>query len=136
MVARRYLERYGTDSRALASVPIAFRKHASMNPLAIMREPFDVEEHQRSRYVCEPLHLLDYCLINDGAACVILARDDIVRARQPDRPLVRPLASALDELVYAYDARPLTIVGASPSMRRLVALLGWEKPGEIELVSD
>jgi anti-anti-sigma regulatory factor len=33
-------------------------------------------------------------------------------------------------------ARPLTIVGASPSMRRLVALLGWAKPGEIELVSD
>jgi anti-anti-sigma regulatory factor len=33
-------------------------------------------------------------------------------------------------------ARPLTIIGASPSMRRLVALLGWAKPGEIELVSD
>jgi acetyl-CoA acetyltransferase len=72
MVARRYFDRYGTNSRALAAVPVAFRKHASMNPIAIMREPFDVDDHQRSRYVCEPLHLLDYCLINDGAACVIV----------------------------------------------------------------
>jgi acetyl-CoA acetyltransferase len=72
LVAQRYFARYGTNSRALAAVPVAFRKHASMNPIAIMREPFDVEDHQQSRYVCEPLHLLDYCLINDGAACVIV----------------------------------------------------------------
>jgi len=24
-----------------------------MNPAAIMREPFDAEEHQQSRYLCE-----------------------------------------------------------------------------------
>lgn len=72
LVARRYFDRYATNSRALAAVPVAFRKHASMNPIAIMREPFDVDDHQRSRYVCEPLHLLDYCLVNDGAACVIV----------------------------------------------------------------
>ena len=50
-----------------------------MNPIAMMREPFDVEEHQRSRCVCEPLHLLDYCLINDGAACVIVATAERAR---------------------------------------------------------
>ena len=80
LVARRYFERYGADSRALAAVPVAFRKHASMNPDAIMREPFDVDDHQASRFVCEPLHLLDYCLINDGAACVIVT-DRGTRAR-------------------------------------------------------
>jgi len=105
MVARRYFERYGTNSRALASVPIAFRKHASMNPLAIMREPFDVEEHQRSRYVCEPLHLLDYCLINDGAACVIVTTAE--RARDcRKRPVylsgMQPLPATREEFIWAY----------------------------------
>jgi acetyl-CoA acetyltransferase len=105
MVARRYFERYGTDSRALASVPIAFRKHASMNPLAIMREPFDVEEHQRSRYVCEPLHLLDYCLINDGAACVIVTTAE--RARDcRKRPVylsgMQPLPASREEFIWSY----------------------------------
>jgi acetyl-CoA acetyltransferase len=48
------------------------------------------------------------CPADDGAACVILARDDIVRRRRPDRPLVRPLASALQSETYA---RGHTFVG-------------------------
>lgn len=105
MVARRYFDRYGTNSRALAAVPVAFRKHASMNPIAIMREPFDVDDHQRSRYVCEPLHLLDYCLINDGAACVIVTTAE--RARDCRKAPVyisgmQGLPGGREEFIWAY----------------------------------
>ena len=105
MVTRRYFERYGTDSRALAAVPVAFRRHASMNPIAMMREPFDVEAHQRSRYVCEPLHLLDYCLINDGAACVIVTTAE--RARDcRKRPVyiggMQGLPGSREEFIWSY----------------------------------
>ncbi len=105
LVARRYFERYGADDRALAAVPIVFRKHASMNPLAIMREPFGVEEYQRSRFVCEPLHLLDYCLINDGAACVIVTTAE--RARDCRKPPVyisgiQPLPAGVEEFIWSY----------------------------------
>ncbi len=105
LVTRRYFERYGTDSRALAAVPIAFRKHAAMNPIAMMREPFDVEEHQRSRFVCEPLHLLDYCLINDGAACVIVTTAE--RARDcRKRPVLisgmQGLPASREEFIWSY----------------------------------
>src|SRR5713101_7933577 len=79
LVARRYFERYGANSRQLAAVPVAFRKYASMNPGAIMRDVFDVDDHQQSRFVCEPLHLLDYCLINDGASCVIVTTAERAR---------------------------------------------------------
>ncbi|HZP44402.1 MAG TPA: thiolase family protein [Candidatus Binataceae bacterium] len=105
LVARRYFERYGTDSRALAAVPVAFRKHAAMNPAAIMREPFTIADHQASRFVCEPLHLLDYCLINDGAACVIVTTAE--RARDCRKPPVyisgmQPLPGGPDEFIWAY----------------------------------
>src|SRR5207245_5494913 len=40
LVAQRYFARYGTNSRALAAVPVAFRKHASMNPIALTRDPY------------------------------------------------------------------------------------------------
>jgi len=105
LVARRYFDRYGTDSRALAAVPVAFRKHAAMNPAAIMRETMTVEDHQRSRYVCEPLHLLDYCLINDGAACVIVTTAE--RARDLKRPPVyisgmQGLPGGHEEFIWAY----------------------------------
>jgi acetyl-CoA acetyltransferase len=105
LVARRYFDRYGTDSRALAAVPVAFRKHAAINPAAIMRETMTVEDHQRSRYVCEPLHLLDYCLINDGAACVIVTTAE--RARDLKRPPVyiggmQGLPGGHEEFIWAY----------------------------------
>lgn len=79
LVAQKYFHRYGATSRQLASVAVTFRKHASLNPAAIMREPITVEDHQNSRFVCEPLHLLDYCQINDGAACVIVSSSDRAR---------------------------------------------------------
>ena len=42
-----------------------------MNPLAIRREPLTLEQYLASRYVCEPLRVPDYCLINDGGVALI-----------------------------------------------------------------
>lgn len=105
LVARRYFERYGANSRQLAAVPVAFRKHASMNPAAIMREPYSVDDYEASRYVCEPLHLLDYCLMNDGASCVIVTTAE--RARDLKRPPVyisgmQGLPGGHEEFIWAY----------------------------------
>jgi acetyl-CoA acetyltransferase len=105
LVAQKYFHRYGATSRQLASVAVAFRKHASLNPAAIMREPITAEDHQNSRYVCEPLHLLDYCQINDGAACVIVSTSD--RARDLKRRPVyisgmQGLPAGREEFIWAY----------------------------------
>jgi len=105
LVARRYFDRYGASSRQLAAIPIAFRKHAALNPNAMMREPIGIDDHQQSRFVCEPLHLLDYCLINDGAACVIVTSAE--RARDLRKPPVyiagmQPLPAGREEFIWAY----------------------------------
>ncbi len=105
LVAQRYFDRYGAASAQLAAIPVAFRKHAALNPAAIMREPFSVGDHQASRFVCEPLHLLDYCLINDGAACVIVTSAE--RARDLRKPPVyiagmQPLPAGREEFIWAY----------------------------------
>lgn len=80
LVAQKYFAKYGATSRQLAAVAIAERKHAVLNPAAMMRNPITVEDHQNSRFVCEPLHLLDYCQINDGAACVIVSSSERARS--------------------------------------------------------
>jgi acetyl-CoA acetyltransferase len=84
--AQRYFALYGATSRQLAAVPVAFRKHAALNPQAIMRTPLTVEEHQASRYIVEPLHLYDCCLVSDGAACVLVTTAE--RARDARKPPV------------------------------------------------
>jgi acetyl-CoA acetyltransferase len=105
LVAQKYFTRFGATSRQLAAVPVAFRKHASLNPGAIMHEPITAEDHQNSRFVCEPLHLLDYCLINDGAACVIVTTRE--RARDLRKPPVyisgmQGLPAGREEFIWTY----------------------------------
>ena len=51
-----------------------------------MKKPLTVEEHQASRYVCEPLHLFDYCLTVGGACVVIVTTAE--RAKDgPKKPV-------------------------------------------------
>lgn len=82
--ASRHMALYGTTSRQLGEVAVACRKHASMNPHAVMRDPITIEDHQASRWVVEPFHLLDCCLISDGGVCVIVTTAD--RAKDLAKP--------------------------------------------------
>lgn len=70
--ARRHMALYGTTSEQLGWVAVTTRRHASMNPAATMREPMTIGDHQASRLVVEPLHLLDCCIITDGGAAIIV----------------------------------------------------------------
>jgi acetyl-CoA acetyltransferase len=86
MMFRRHMEMYGTTTRQLAEVSVAVRYHASLNPDAVMRSPFGIDDHENARFITAPLRLLDYCLINDGAVCLILSSAE--RARDFARPPV------------------------------------------------
>jgi acetyl-CoA acetyltransferase len=69
---RRHMALYGSKSEHLGWIAVTCRAHAAMNPNAIMREPITIDDHQNSRMIVDPLHLLDCCLISDGAVCVIV----------------------------------------------------------------
>jgi acetyl-CoA acetyltransferase len=86
MMWRQHMHRYGTTSEDLAHVAVAFRKHASTNPDAVMRAPITLQDHQDSRWITEPLHLLDYCLINDGGVAWIMTTPE--RAKDLAKPPV------------------------------------------------
>jgi len=73
MTFQAYKEARGFTEAELGEVAVAQRGWSSMNPNAIMRKRITIEDYMASRYVCEPLHLFDYCLINDGGVALILA---------------------------------------------------------------
>jgi len=86
LMARRHMELYGTTADQLGTVAKTFREHAALNPAAVMRNPFTLTDYHASRFICEPLHLLDYCLINDGGVALILTSGE--RARDLAQPPV------------------------------------------------
>lgn len=79
MIARRHMHQYGTTSAQLAEISVAMRKHATMNPNAMFRDPITVEDVINSRMISDPLHMLDCCVVTDGGGAVIVASPEIAR---------------------------------------------------------
>jgi len=83
MIYRRHMHEYGTTTEHFGVVAVAQRAHAARNPHAIMREPIALADHQRSRWIAEPLRLLDCSLECDGACAVVVTSAERARdARQ------------------------------------------------------
>ena len=94
MSASRHMALYGTTSRQLAEVAVACRKHASLNPDAVMRKPITIDDHQASRLIIEPFRLLDCCLISDGGVCIIVTSAERAKDLKQRPVLIRGFGQA------------------------------------------
>jgi acetyl-CoA acetyltransferase len=85
MHARRYMHESGATSEDFGRVTVADRKHAATNPAAYFyQRPITLEDHQASRWIVEPLHLLDCCQESDGGVAAVIT--SVERARDLPRP--------------------------------------------------
>ena len=84
LAARRHMQKYGTTNDHFGAIAVAQRQWATMNPLAQLRTPITLEDYHASRWISEPFHLLDCCLVsNGGIALVITSLDRARTLRQP-----------------------------------------------------
>ena len=85
MFATRYMHLSGATSEDFGRVAVTDRKFASTNPAAFFYEkPITLEEHQESRWIVEPLHLLDCCQESDGGQAILVT--SLERARDLPHP--------------------------------------------------
>src|SRR5439155_1752296 len=68
MWARRHMHEYGTTEEHLGHVAITSRRHASLNPVAPLRDPITMDDYFASRMITTPFRLLDCDFPGDGAA--------------------------------------------------------------------
>ena len=93
MFAQRYLHEYGATSEDFGRIAVADRKHAATNPKAwFYEQPITLEDHQNSRWIVEPLHLLDCCQESDGAQALVVTTPE--RAKDLAQPPVIVKAAA------------------------------------------
>lgn len=90
--ARRHMIEYGTTADHFGAVAVAMRKHARLNPVALMQKPMTLEDHHESRMIADPLRLLDCCIESDGACAVVIT--SVERAADLRQPPVAILAGA------------------------------------------
>ncbi len=80
MFARRYMDAYGATSADFGRVSVADRKHAATNPKAwFYGKPITLEDHQASRWIVDPLRLLDCCQETDGGQALVVTTTERAR---------------------------------------------------------
>src|SRR5690606_41096519 len=68
-------------------IAVAARDFAATNPAAFFYgKPITREDHQNSRWICDPLRLLDCCQESDGAVAMVIT--SVERARDLQQKLV------------------------------------------------
>jgi acetyl-CoA acetyltransferase len=85
LVARRHMVKYGTTQDHLGAVAVAQRRWANLNPQAQLHDqPLTLADYHRSRWIVEPFHLFDCCLVsNGGLAVIITSRERASDRRKP-----------------------------------------------------
>ncbi|GAA0364419.1 acetyl-CoA acetyltransferase [Actinoallomurus spadix] len=86
MFTRAHMIKYGTTHEQLGAIAVTQRAHAAGNPRALKRDPITMEDYLASRWIAEPLRLLDCCLETDGACAVVVTSAE--RARDLAAPPV------------------------------------------------
>jgi acetyl-CoA acetyltransferase len=85
--AARHMHEFGTTSEQLGMIAVQQRQWAQMNPRArFYGRAITLEDHQASPLVVYPYHLLDICLVSDGAVSVVMTTEE--RAKDGPRPPV------------------------------------------------
>lgn len=129
MVAQRYLHEYGATSEDFGRIAVVDRKHAATNPAAFFHgKPITLADHQQSRYIAEPLHLLDCCQESDGGVAIVVVSAERARDLR-QRPAVISAAasgSGVDQFIMTSYYRDE--LAALPEMG-VVGRQLWEQSG-------
>ena len=88
LALRRHMHLFGTTHDQLGTIAVGQREWALKNPRAQMRKPMTIDDYHASRWVVEPLHLFDCCLVSNGGVAVIVTSAE--RARDLRQPPVVP----------------------------------------------
>ena len=92
---RRYMHMYGITEQDLGAVATTLRDYANKRPEAVMYEKkLTMEDYLNSRFIAEPLRARDCCLVNDGAAALIITTAE--KARSLRRPPVYVMGYSQD----------------------------------------
>jgi acetyl-CoA acetyltransferase len=135
MAAMRYMHVYGATSADFGAVAVADRKHAATNPAAwFYQRPITLAEHQESRWICEPLRLLDCCQETDGAVAVVVTGLDHARSLKNPPAVISAAAQGSGPSQYlmaSYYERDLTGLPEMGVVARQLWAQAGVRPGDI-----
>lgn len=127
LMARRHMHEFGTTHEQLGAVAIAMRKHANLNPAALMHgKPLTMEDYMASMMIADPYKLLDCCLETDGGAAFVVT--SVERARDLKQKPIYVMGAAAgqpypaDEIPNRPDMHQVGLSIAAPEAFRMAGV--------------
>jgi acetyl-CoA C-acetyltransferase len=112
MIARRHMFEFGTTREQMAKVAVKNHHNATMNPIAQFKKEITVEDVINAPMVSDPLTLFDCSPITDGAATMILCREDLAK-KYTDNPIYIIGTGQASDTLALHDRRSLTTLDAT-----------------------
>jgi acetyl-CoA C-acetyltransferase len=85
LFAQRHMHEFGTTREQLLQVAVKNHFYGAKNPNALFQKEITIEKAKESDPVSDPFQIYDCCANADGAACVMLASEDI--AKESKKPV-------------------------------------------------
>ncbi|MBC2637678.1 MULTISPECIES: lipid-transfer protein [unclassified Rhodococcus (in: high G+C Gram-positive bacteria)] len=98
-----YMERYGVTPELFGRVSVKARTHAGRNPLAVFRDPIDLETVMTAAPVWGPLTRLMCCPPTNGAAAAVVCSDEFARSRGLDASVRLRAQSLVTDVAGTFD---------------------------------
>ena len=86
MFAQSHMHEYGTTREQLLQVAIKNHFYGAKNPNALFQKEITMEKAMAADPVSDPFNVYDCCANADGAACLIIASEDI--AKKSKKPVI------------------------------------------------
>jgi acetyl-CoA acetyltransferase len=129
MIAQRYMHMSGATSEDFGRIAVADRKHAANNPNAFFYgKPITLQEHQDSRWIAEPLHLLDCCQESDGGVALVITSPERAKDLRQSPAIITAAAQGSGTDQYIMTSYYRDALTGLPEMG-LVGQQLWEQSG-------
>ncbi len=93
LLMKRYMHEFKVPADGFAGFALTAHANGAGNPNAMFRKAIKLEAYTKSEMVCDPVNMFDVAPNADGAAAVILTRQDLLPSKS-HLPLVRIAGSA------------------------------------------
>ena len=102
LAASRHMALYGTTPEQLAQVAVSTRQWATMNPKARYQDPITIDDVLSSPMQSSPLHLLDCCLVTDGAGAFVMTSAERAKSLAKPPAYVLGVGTCHDPVSYTH----------------------------------
>jgi acetyl-CoA acetyltransferase len=132
LAAARHMHEFGTTSEQLAQIAVSTRQWAALNPRARYRDLIDIDDVLASPLQVSPLHLLDCCLVTDGAGAFVMTSAERARTLAKPPVFVLGAATCTDHMVIG-QMPDLTTTPGAVSGPRAFEMAGME-PADVDVL--